>query len=78
MVDDVLYIFNGVSIIPEIIWTKPDIVLAIDACLEGARGVYWERKELFHFTLPHEVLCENHHIRRLELAVLTVAVGLDT
>ncbi len=31
---------------------------------------------MFHFTFPPEVLCENHHISRLDLAVLTVDVKL--
>lgn len=66
--------FNGVSVIPDMIWTKPDTILASDACLTGGGAVNWERKEFFHFTFPPDILSEGHHISRLELIVLTMAV----
>ena len=68
--------YNGVSIIPDVLWAKPDSVLATDACLEGAGGVNLVRREFFHFVFPDWVLAQQHHINVLELVVLTVAVKL--
>ncbi len=68
--------FNGVSIIPDIQWARPDTVLMTDACLEEARGVNWECKEYFHFPFPPEITKQQHHINHLEVITLTVSLKL--
>ncbi len=68
--------YNGISMIPQAVWAKPDSVIATNACLGGVGGINLQRKELFHFTFPQTVCEQNHHIDTLELACLTVAVKL--
>jgi hypothetical protein len=66
--------YNGVSIIPEPSFSKPDSVIATDACLGGAGGVNLLQKQFFHFSFPEFILNERHHINRLELICLVIAV----
>ncbi len=44
--------YNGVSMIPNVIWAKPDMVIATDACLGGGGEVNCQLKEYFHFEFP--------------------------
>ena len=64
------------SIIPDYIWSKPDSVLATDACLDGAGGVFWPRREYYHFSFPRAFKCQEHHINVLELVGLVVSIKL--
>ncbi len=62
--------------IPDVIWAKPDTVIATDACLGGGGGVNCMLKEYFHFEFPLYLLEETHNINRLQLVFLVVAVKL--
>ncbi len=52
------------------------MVIATDACLGGGRGVNCQLKEYCHFEFPLYLLEDTHHINRLELVCLVVAVKL--
>jgi hypothetical protein len=69
-----LYDFNGITIIPEIKWSKPDTVFATDACLSGGGGNCG--KEFFHFKFPEFILDLDTHINYLELLVVLVAAKI--
>lgn len=68
--------FNGVSIMLEEWWRKPDSVIATDACLTGGGGTLELSKEYFHVSLPEWVREEAGHINALEMWVLVVALKL--
>ena len=64
--------FNGVSIIPELEWSIPDVCFATDACLVGAGGVCGSA--FFHCNFPEHILAHARHINNLE--ILAICVGL--
>ena len=66
--------FNGVSMMLEVEWLRPDSVFATDACLDGGGG--WVLGEYFRFSFPVELSVRSLHINCLELLVLVVALKL--
>lgn len=62
--------YNGVSMIPEEIWSNPDELIATDACLAGAGGVCGS--EFFHCPFPEWLI--GMHINALELITVMVAL----
>lgn len=66
--------YNGISIIPEQLWCKPDKVLSTDACLEGCGGVC--ENEYFHVMYPEEIKRQKLSINALEMLTVTVALKL--
>jgi len=42
--------FNGVSIIPDLIWSEPDTCISTDACLSGGGG--WSGSQFFVLCFP--------------------------
>ena len=64
--------YNGVSLMPLVDWTEPDVVASCDACLRGCGG--WSHGKYFHAVFPEFILRMNLHINALEL--LTVMVTL--
>ncbi len=68
--------YNGVTMIPDVIWVKPDTVIATYTSLGGGGGVNCQLMGYFHFEFPLYLLEETHHINRLELECLVVAVKL--
>jgi hypothetical protein len=66
--------YNGVSVIPEIIWSAPDAVLSTDSCLTGFGG--WCGKEFFAGKFPASILSDKHNINTLELLTVMVALKL--
>jgi len=67
-----LIAFNGVTYIPEIIWSEPDTHISTDACLTGLGG--WSGESYFAGKFPDWLLKDQPHINILEL--ITILVGL--
>ena len=66
--------FNGVSIIPPIAWTAPDVVFTTDSTLLGCGGL--TDVEYFHATFPPAIVEKGYSINALEILAVTVAVRL--
>jgi len=66
--------FNGVSLISGARWSKPDEVIASDACLVGCGATCG--REYFHKEFPLSVINQSLHINALELLALIVAVSV--
>ena len=66
--------YNGVSLIPCIAWTAPDVVFTTDSTLTGCGGL--TDSEFFHCTFPQHILDAGHSINGLEILAITVAVRL--
>jgi len=66
--------FNGISLITTERWSKPDEMVASDACLSGCGATCGE--EYFHKDFPEQLLNKNWHINALELMSLIVAVTI--
>ena len=67
-----LHEYNGVSLIPETSWSKPDERLATDARLVGCGGVCGN--EYFYAHFPEQTREEAKHISALEMLTIVVAV----
>ena len=64
--------FDGVTLIPDLTWKAPDVIISSDACLQAGGG--WNEKdaEYWHARFPEELLENDVHINELEtLALLT-------
>ena len=66
--------YNGVSMMMLEDWSRPDEVLATDACLQGCGGV--SQGESFHASFPQKIQAQNLHVNALELLTISVAVKL--
>jgi len=66
--------FNGISIISLETWSKPDELIASDACLVGCGAVCG--KEYFHKVFPETVSAQSLHINALELLSLVIAIKI--
>jgi len=64
--------FNGVSVISNEKWSRPDEIIASDACLKGCGATCGT--EYFHEVFPEHVISKDLHINALELMALVVAV----
>ena len=65
--------FDGTSLIPDISWKAPDVVISTDATLSTCGG--WSDGEFWHCKFPVEIIRENKvHINELE--ALAVMVGI--
>jgi hypothetical protein len=64
--------YNGITIIPEVIWSAPDTVFATDSCLSGFGG--WCGNQFFAGKFPDCITLASHNINTLEL--LTVMIAL--
>ena len=67
-----LHEYNGVSLIPEASWSKPDERLDTDACLVGCGGVCGN--EYFYADFPEQTREEAKHISALEMLTIVAAV----
>jgi hypothetical protein len=68
--------YNGISIISTEIWSKPDEIVATDACLNGAGGVCFDQNQYFHFKFEASTKELAGHINSLEMLAIMVAVKL--
>jgi len=66
--------FNGISLISTETWSKPDEIIASDACLVGCGAICG--KEYFHKEFPSRTLKKGLHINALELLALIVAISV--
>ena len=66
-------LYNGVTMMLNNNWSKPDEVLASDSCLTGG-GAYIQQ-EFMHFEFPRHVLTLCAHINQLECVTLVVAIA---
>lgn len=67
-------VYNGVSIICDVLWSAPDCVFATDACLTGCGGVCG--RSVFHAPFPDWVLQQFTAIHQLEFLAFLVAIRL--
>ena len=56
----------------EHMWSRPDDILATDACLEGCGGLC--ENVYFHTRYPDFIKCMNLCIHALEMLTVTVAI----
>ena len=66
--------FDGISMIPDFKWTRPDEILATDSCLTGCGG--WCDGEFFHHTFPKWLLDKNISINELETVAIIIALKI--
>ena len=64
--------FNGVSYIPPIIWTEPDVVLSTDSSLKGCGGIC--HYQYFHSSYPVWILDQSLPIHKLEMLSVLIAI----
>ena len=64
--------YNGVSVIPNNIWSVPDKVLSMDSCLSGGGAV--SQNNFMHFELPAFVVEEGKYINQFEMYVVLIAI----
>ena len=67
-------VYNGVSIIPPIRWTAPDVVFTTDSTLSGCGGL--TDIAYFHRRYPDYILDAGYSINALEILAVTVSVRL--
>ena len=66
--------FNGVSFIPPLLWTEPDLTLSTDSCLTGCGGV--SANEYFHVLFPKFILDQKLPIHALEMLAVLIGVRI--
>ena len=66
--------YNGTSVIPEMIWSRPDAIIATDACLSGGGGYCGD--QYFAFEFPDHIIAQGHHISVLEMWVVLLAIKI--
>jgi hypothetical protein len=70
--------FNGITVIPDMVWSAPDALFATDACLVSLGG--WCQDQFFSCKFPphvlHKVETKEYHINILELMAIMVALKL--
>ncbi len=67
-----LYRFNGMSFIPPISWSEPDVTFSTDSSLRGCGGFCTD--EFFHIEFPNFIDDQDLPIHCLELLAVLVAV----
>ena len=65
--------FDGISMIPDVRWQAPDVVLSTDSCLTGGGG--WSSGEFFHVKYP-KWLTDKENVFINELETMALIVGL--
>jgi hypothetical protein len=69
-----IHSYNGVTIIPDIIWSSPDSVFSTDSCLTGFGG--WCDRQYFSGEYPPHILSADHNINTLELLTVMLALKI--
>jgi len=72
--DQFLVRFNGISFIPDMLWSRPDAYLSTDACLLGIGG--WSNESYFSSRLPDFIRVKEFHINILEMLAILIALRL--
>jgi len=68
--------FNGTVMMPFQDWSKPDSVIAVDACMTGLGGICWGTNEVFHIKLPLDYTGNKFHINELECLCLVISLKI--
>ena len=66
--------YNGVSIIPPVIWDEPDVTFSTDSCLKGCGGIC--QYEYFHAVFPEAIATLNLPIHKLEMLAVLIGVRI--
>ena len=66
--------YNGVSFIPAMVWTEPDVTFATDSCLKGCGGMCG--KEYFHVAFPKWIMEKKLLIHQLEMLAVLLGVRI--
>ena len=69
--DKFLFEYNGVSCIPNNIWSKPDEIFSTDSCLASCGAC--SSTHFFHVELPHFIIDEGRYINQFELYAILIA-----
>ena len=64
--------YNGISCIPDNIWSRPNEIFSSDSCLSGCRAC--SSTNYFHFELPDSIIRQGQFINQFELYVILIAV----
>ena len=67
-----VYKFNGVSFIPPIVWSEPDVIFSTDSSLKGCGG--FRSNQFFHLNFPDFIMEQRLPIHCLELLAVLIAV----
>ena len=70
--DTFLTDYNGVSCIPDNVWSRPDEIFSCDSCLSGCGAC--SSTHFFHFELPDSIIQQGYYINQFELYVILIAV----
>ena len=68
--------FNGVTMFPELRWSKPDTVFSTDSCLTGCGGWHPNLGEYFHCTFPPEFIAQWKDLTINELECMAVVIAI--
>ena len=63
--------YNGISCIPDNIWSRPDEIFSSDSCLSGCGAC--SSTNYFHFELPDSIIQQGWYINQFELYVILIA-----
>ena len=66
--------YNGVSFIPAVVWSEPDVTFATDSCLKGCGGMCF--KEYFHVSFPKFIMDQPLRIHHLEMLAVLIGVRI--
>ena len=64
--------YNGISCIPNEIWSRPNEVFSSDSCLTGCGAC--SLTHFFHFKLPSDIIKQGRYINQFELYAILIAV----
>ena len=64
--------YNGISCIPDNIWSRPDEIFSSDSCLSRCGAC--SSTNYFHFELPDSIIRQGQYINQFELYVILIAV----
>ena len=66
--------YNGVSIIPPLVWDEPDVTFSTDSCLKGCGGIC--QFEYFHAVFPESIRSLRLPIHKLEMLAVLIGVRI--
>ena len=64
--------YNGISCIPDNVWSRPDETFSSDSCLSGCEAC--SSTNYFHFEIPDSIIQQGQYINQFDLYVILIAV----
>ena len=64
--------YNGISCIPDSVWSCPDEIFSSDSCLSGCGAC--SSTHFFHFELPDSITQQGCYINQFEIYVILITV----